>query len=154
MIKKLLQFGLLTCVLLSLTLSAEAQEKKYKVVQGLSYLHTQVSLLLDNWEVHPLSTIDLDKFSAEYKKHFIEEIEHDEKWVEFMLVDENWNSVLGDSVSKEVIKALNKNLVFYDDVFQLIKKPKEFTKKLRVLMRQKEQADDRLYHVIFPALIH
>lgn len=150
----LFKTGIITLFFFALVFTSQAQEKKYKVVQGLSYLHTQVSLLIDNWEVHPLSGIELDKFSAEYKKHFIDEIEHDEEWVEFMLVDENWNSVLGDSTDKELTKALNKNLVFYHEVYQLMKEPKEFGKKLNNLMRKKEKADDRLYHIIFPALIH
>ncbi|MGB0524176.1 MAG: hypothetical protein ACPGJS_14505 [Flammeovirgaceae bacterium] len=145
---------LLTAFFLVMAIAAQAQEKKFKVVQGLSYLHTQVELIIDNWEVHPLSTVDLDKFAAEYKKHFIEEIEHDEEWVEFMLVDENWDSVFGDSISKDVEQALNKNLVFYSEVYELIKTPETFTKKLKVLMKRREKADHRLYHIIFPALIH
>lgn len=143
----------LVLILCVVAVSGQAQNKRYKVIQGLSYLHTQVSLIINNWEVHPLSTIELDKFSEEYKKHFIEEIEHDEEWVEFMLVDENWNAALGDNNSKDVEKALNQNLLFYRLVYELIQKPETVTKKLPTLMKRLEKADNRLYQIIFPALI-
>lgn len=130
----------------------EKAQKRYKVVQGISYLHTQVKLIIDNWGVHPLSETTIDKFEKEYQKHFIEEFEHDEKWVEIML-EKNLLDGFGNLDSK-VEGAIQKNLVFYQEVYALVKKPKLFTSSLKSISKRMDKAEKRLYDTIFPALIH
>ncbi|MEM0997338.1 MAG: hypothetical protein AAGN35_09680 [Bacteroidota bacterium] len=126
---------------------------KYKVVQGLGYLHTQVKLLLDNWSIHPLNTTPLDDFEEEWQKHLREEIEHDEEWAEFMLVEENLLDSFGEGLNPEVEGAVEENLKFYRDVIKMLRTPEQMGDEIDPLKESLAEAEDRLYQVIFPAMI-
>ena len=135
------------------TTSAQGQEDKYKVIQGLGYLHTQVTLLLNNWEVHPLNDIPLEEVAEEYYDHFLEEFEHDEEWVEFMMVEDNLLEGFGEDLDMSIEDAIDENLIFYDEVYKIVKKPGLLTKQLADYKKKLKEADQRLYGKIYPALI-
>lgn len=135
------------------TTSAQGHEDKYKVVQGLGYLHTQVTLLLDNWEIHPLNDIPLDDVAEEYYDHFLEEFEHDEEWVEFMMVEDNLLEGFGEELDASIEDAIDENLIFYDEVYKIVRKPGVLSKELKEYKIRLKEAENRLYQTIYPALI-
>ncbi len=143
---------LLFILFFSLAFTLQAQKKKYQAIQGLGYLHTQITILIDNWEVHPLNEISLDAFQKEYRSHFVEEIQHDEEWVEFMLVEDNLLFGFEEHISADVEEALESNIEFYDRVIEMLRSPDEVTLNLEALENELEDADARLYEVIYPAL--
>ena len=144
--------SLLVVFILSSFQSAQAQEDKYKIIQGLGYLHTQVTLLIDHWKYHPLNDIPMDDISEEYYDHFLEEFEHDEEWVEFMMVEENLMKHFGEDITEEVATAIEDNLVFYEDIYEKVKKPGVMSKELEGLKEKMKEADHKFYHTILPAL--
>jgi hypothetical protein len=150
-------FLLLLPLMLVFTNPLQAQEpevpNKYKVVQGLGYLHTQVTLILDNWTMHPLNTTPLDEFEEEWQKHLLEEIEHDEEWAEFMLVEDNLLDEFGADIGPEVEGAVETNLEFYREVIKLLHEPDRMSEELESLRDQQKEAEGRLYETIFPGMI-
>lgn len=129
-----------------------AQEKRYKAVQGLGYLHTQVSLLINNWDVHPLNHAAIDEHEEIFQKHLVEELEHDEEWAEYMMVEENLVFAEGGIIlDLDVQEALDDNLEFYHMVIKALRSPDTFD--LDEYEVELELADERLYELIFPALI-
>lgn len=139
-------------LLFSGNLNAQVEDK-YKVIQGLSYLHTQVSLILTNWEVHPLNKIPLDGIEEEFQNHFVEEMEHDEEWVEFILVEDNLLDRFGEGLSPEVGGAIEENLEFYGEIFKMLRNPDEVTLQIEDMIDALKVAEERLYETIFPAII-
>lgn len=143
---------LLLLLALGLSTSLQAQKKKYQAIQGLGYLHTQITILIDNWATHPLNEGSVDEFTREFRDHFVEEIQHDEEWVEFMLVEDNLLFGFEEHISAEVEEALESNIEFYDKVIEMIQTPEEMSLNLEALQNELEDADARLYDVIYPAL--
>ncbi len=143
---------LLSILCLCFGSQVSAQKSKYQGIQGLGYLHTQVTILIENWETHPLSEIGLDVFEEEYKQHFIEEIEHDEEWVEFMLVEDNLLFQFDSHIDAKVEEAIENNLGFYHKVIQMIREPDSMEASLDVLKGDLQQADSNLYDIIYPAI--
>ncbi len=129
-----------------------AQKSKYQGIQGLGYLHTQVTILIDNWETHPLSESGLDAFEEEYKQHFVEEIEHDEEWVEFMLVEDNLLFQFDSHIDAKVEEAIEENLDFYHKVIQTIRDSETMSASLEELKGLLQEADSNLYDIIYPAI--
>jgi hypothetical protein len=147
-------FAPLLFLMLSFSNTAQAQSQdKYKVIQGLSYLHTQVSLILTNWDVHPLNKIPLDGIEAEFQNHFVEEMAHDEEWVEFILVEDNLLDRFGEGLSPEVGGAIEENLEFYDKIFQMLRDADEVSLQIEDMLDALKAAEERLYLTIFPAII-
>lgn len=152
------KYALLFVSLLFITVmfsgQAHAQnEDKYKVIQGISYLHTQVSLILTNWDVHPLNKIPLDGIEEEFQNHFVEEMEHDEEWVEFILVEDNLLDRFGEGLTPEVGGAIEDNLEFYAQIFKMLRNPDQVTLQIDDMIDGLKAAEDRLYQTIFPAII-
>lgn len=141
---------LLTCICF-FSIQTKAQEAKYKAIQGIGYLHTQITLLLNNWEFHPLSQVPLDEFEEEFEQHFIEELEHDEQWVEYMMVEENFLLNFSEDVDEDTEDAIEENLEFYRSVITAIKKG-SIKERLADLRTQLRLMDENLYEEIFPAL--
>ena len=151
--KRLLtNFLLIATLCLAVSNPVSAQKAKYQGIQGLGYLHTQVTILIDNWETHPLSETSLDAFEEEYKNHFLEEIEHDEEWVEFMLVEENLIYQFDDHIDVKVEEAIEDNLRFYHRVVQMIQDPETMEASLEELKADLQGADSNLYDIIYPAI--
>lgn len=142
----------LSFLFFGLCFQVHAQQKRYKAIQGMGYLHTQVTILIDNWTTHPLSSIDLDEFQKEYREHFLDEIQHDEEWVEFMLVEDNVLFQFDNHIDAVTEEAIEENIRFYDRVIELIKSPDEMEANLEALRNELQEADYRLYDVIYPAL--
>lgn len=143
---------LLTALCFCFASQGFAQKSKYQGIQGLGYLHTQVTILIENWETHPLSENGLDVFEEEYKQHFLEEIEHDEEWVEFMLVEDNLLFQFDSHIDAEVEEAIEHNLAFYHKVVELIKDPESMGASLDELKGDLQEADSNLYDIIYPAI--
>lgn len=147
-----LKFSLLALLFLGFSLSAQAQKLKYQAIQGLGYLHTQVTILIENWNTHPLNEMGLDAFQSEYRDHFLEEIKHDEEWVEFMLVEDNVLFQFDEHLDAATEEAIEENIAFYDKVIGLIQSRDEMDANMDALVNELEEADARLYDVIYPAL--
>ncbi len=130
----------------------EAIPPRYKAVVGIGYLHTQVQLIVENWEIYPLNNIPLDEFEEEWQQHMVEELEHDEEWADYMLED-NTLFGAGEVLPDEVEEAINANLEFYHDVISLLRTPGELTKKIKLVREEMADASERLYEVILPALV-
>lgn len=147
---------LIRCALLAgmllMFLPGISQKERYQAIQGLGYLHTQVTILLENWEMHPLNEFDLDEFEKDYKRHFVEEITHDEEWVEFMLVEDNLLFQFEEHIDADVEDALRDNLEFYRKVINLLRNSEEMDIQLTDLRNELQGADSRLYEQIYPAL--
>lgn len=152
MTSSITRFLTLTFLVLGLSFQVQAQKKKYQAIQGLGYLHTQVTILIDNWELHPLSDIDLDEFQKEYREHFLEEIQHDEEWVEFMLVEDNLLFQFDEHIDAVTEEAIEENIAFYDKVIELIQQPESMEASLEELRNELQEVDARLYDVIYPSL--
>lgn len=131
---------------------AFAQEAKYKAIQGIGYLHTQVTLLVKNWEFHPLAQVPLDDFEEEWREHMLEELEHDEEWAEYMMVEDNVYFHFDDILDTETEDALNANLEFYRQVITSLRDPDQVEKQLPSWREELSNANDRLYEQIYPAL--
>ncbi len=129
----------------------QAQEDKYKVIQGFGYLHTQVSMLLSHWEKHPLNHEATEKQEAALQEHIIAELEHDEEWVEFMMVEESL-SHFEDKLDDPIKKIIHENLQFYHLVLTHLRKPKEVDAKLNEWREQFKNIQNNLYNQIFPVL--
>ncbi|MCB9230283.1 MAG: hypothetical protein H6581_01350 [Bacteroidia bacterium] len=130
----------------------DAVVKKYLAIQGLGYLHTQVALLIKNWEIHPLNHAALDEHEHEFQKHLLEELEHDEEWAEYMMVEENLVfSEEGLILDVDVQDALDDNLEFYHRVIKSLRTPDTFN--IEQFEGELELASERLYNVVFPAII-
>lgn len=143
---------LLTALCFCFIAPASAQKSKYQGIQGLGYLHTQVTILVDNWETHPLSESGLDAFEEEYKQHFVEEIAHDEEWVEFMLVEDNLLFQFDSHIDASVEEAIEENLEFYHRVIKMIQDPDSMDASLEELKGELQGADSKLYDIIYPAI--
>ena len=88
----------------------QAQEDKYRAIQGFGYLHTQVTMLIVHWKTHPLNHKAVDKHEAALQNHIINELEHDEEWVEFMMVESSLSHFRSTSIKtskKSSMKILN-----------------------------------------------
>jgi hypothetical protein len=131
--------------------SLQAQEDKYKVIQGIGYLHTQVTMLLVHWEKHPLNHKALDAHEAELQDHIITELEHDEEWVEFMMVEGSL-SHFSEHIDEKTKIIINNNLKFYHHVLTNLRNPDDINSKIDEWNKKLKVAENDLYHTIFPAL--
>lgn len=95
----------------------------------------------------------MDDVAEEYYDHFLEEFEHDEEWVEYMMVEDNLLDGFGEEVDPSIEDAIEENLVFYDEIYKIVHKPGLLSKQKKEYDAKLKEADDRLYDVIFPALI-
>ncbi len=129
-----------------------AQSEKYKGIQGIGYLHTQTTLLLNNWDIHPLNHKPMDEHEAEFQMHLREEIQHDEEWVEYVLVEENLLHQFRDHITDQVTDAIDANISFYLEVLKALKDPELMDKNRDTWQKELVDANIRLYDVIYPAL--
>ena len=133
-------------------LNLNAQNEKFKVIQGLGYLHTQVSIIVNGWEIHPLNIVPMDDFEEEFEKHFLEELEHDEEWVESLMVEDGIMNALEGIIDDEAEEAIFANLAFYESVIKGLRDPEKVN--VSSWRAQLLEANSRLYEVIFPDLIN
>lgn len=149
-------FFLLALLFIGLAWSTQAQnnDEKYKAIQGIGYLHTQTSLLLTNWDIHPLNHKPMDEQEAVFQEHLIEEIEHDEEWAEYVLVEDNlFDGPLKENISDEVRYAIETNIAFYLKILKAIRDPELMKKNRKLWQKEMVDANKRLYDEIFPALV-
>ncbi|MCH2021197.1 MAG: hypothetical protein MK207_01855 [Saprospiraceae bacterium] len=132
-------------------ISLKAQEDKYKVIQGIGYLHTQVTMLIVHWKKHPLNHKALDAHEAKLQEHIISELEHDEEWIEYMMVEANL-SQFSENFDKKTKFIIKKNLKFYHTVISSLNNPKEFSENLPDWLTQLKDSEINLYNYIYPAL--
>lgn len=128
-----------------------AQEDKYRAIQGFGYLHTQVTMLIVHWKTHPLNHKPVDKHEAELQDHIINELEHDEEWVEFMMVEGSL-SHFSDHIDESVQKIINENLQFYHSVLTHLRKPEDISSKIEDWQKKLKEAEKKLFNTIYPAL--
>ena len=147
--KKHLNFILFFLVI---SVSVVAQDSRYKGIQGIGYLHTQTALILNNWDKHPLNHRPMDKHEEILQKHFIEEFEHDEEWVDIVLVESNLFEEFENHIDEKVEDAIKENLEFYLKVLKSLRNPEEVTKNHKLWSKELIEANIRLYDVIYPAL--
>lgn len=133
-------------------ISGQAQDDKYKSIQGIGYLHTQTALILNNWKTHPLNHEPMSKQEAVIQSHFLEEFEHDEEWVDIVLVESNVFEQFKDHMNEKVEDAIRDNLEFYKDVLEALKYPDKISDNREAWLEDLVQANIRLYDVIYPAL--
>ncbi len=129
----------------------QAQEDKYRAIQGFGYLHTQVTMLIVHWKTHPLNHKAVDKHEAALQNHIINELEHDEEWVEFMMVEGSL-SHFSDHIDQDVQKTINENLQFYHKVLTHLRQPDDINKHLSKWKESLKKAEEKLYKIIYPAL--
>jgi hypothetical protein len=129
----------------------QAQEDKYRAIQGFGYLHTQVTMLIVHWKTHPLNHKAVDKHEADLQNHIINELEHDEEWVEFMMVEGSL-SHFSDHIDQDVQKTINENLQFYHKVLTHLRQPDDINKHLSEWKESLKKAEEKLYKIIYPAL--
>jgi len=110
--------------------SMQAQEDKYKAIQGFGYLHTEVAMLISHWEKHPLNHKAADEHEKMLKEHIIVELEHDEEWVEYMMVEGSL-SHFEDLLDDESKKVISTNLKFYHKVLTHLRNPEEIDSKIK-----------------------
>ena len=144
-------FLVLTYFFLLTSNPVQAQKDKYKVIQGFGYLHTQVSMLLNHWEKHPLNHKATEEQEAKLQEHIIAELEHDEEWVEFMMVEESLSHFEGN-LDASIKKIIHENLQFYHAVLTHLRKPEEIDEKLKEWREQFKIIQNNLYNQIFPVL--
>lgn len=140
-----------TFILCVTTVSVQAQEDKYRAIQGFGYLHTQVTMLIVHWKTHPLNHKAVDKHEAALQNHIINELEHDEEWVEFMMVESSL-SHFSEHIDQNVQKIINENLKFYHEVLTHLREPDSISSKLQDWNKKLKKAEDNLFKVIYPAL--
>ncbi|MCH2045644.1 MAG: hypothetical protein MK212_16125 [Saprospiraceae bacterium] len=128
----------------------EDKNMKYKAIQGLGYLHTQTTMIIDHWDTHMLNHKPMDEHEKEFQDHMRKELEHDEEWAEYMMVEDNLMNHF--SLKDNVKSALNANLSFYHEVIHLLNDPDGFSEKLEDLKTRLGEADKNIYEVIYPAL--
>ena len=150
-----LLLSLLTAFLLLVfvpRVQAQDEMDKYKVVQGIGYLHTQVTLIIEGWDVHPLNHKPVDEMEAAFQNHMIQEYEHDEEWAQFLLVDDIVLDHFGEFLDADEEDALNYNLDFYNRVIKALENPEVFPEE--EFKEDLEMANEYLYDMIYPALIN
>lgn len=146
------RFLLIVTLCFAFSTQLQAQKERFQGIQGLGYLHTQVTILITNWETHPLSEMGLDAFEEEYKQHFLDEIKHDEEWVEFMLVEDNLLFQFDSKIEADVETAIEENLRFYSRVIDMVQDQDTMEASLLELRNELKGADSKLYDVIYPAI--
>lgn len=153
--KKILTSVLALAFFVLLTENATAQDKieKYRGIQGLGYLHTQVTLLIENWGTHPLNHKPMDEHEKEWQEHLQQEIEHDEELVELLFVEEGLVYQLDEMLDPDTEADLEANLEFYREIIHAVSEPEKFTDNLQGWKEELEVAERRLYEDIFPAII-
>ena len=137
--------------LIFLSTQSFAQKDKYKMIQGLGYLHTQVTMLIVHWEKHPLNHKPVDDHEAMLQEHIITEMEHDEEWAEYMMVENNlshFEHVLDDKIKKSINQALE----FYHYVISHLRKPEEVKIQYDDWKKKLAETETLLFEVIYPAL--
>lgn len=151
-LKKII-LGLLIVMGANLAVAQPTDEVKthHEALVGMSYLHIQVTLILNHWDFHPLNNIPLDEIDGEFQEHMLEEMEHDEAWVDNLLVEEVFDS-MDPPLEIETEEAINANLEFYEQVLGLLRDPEALSKKIKSLQEELEEAETRLYDIILPAL--
>lgn len=131
---------------------AQENETRYLGIQGIGYLHTQTALILNNWEHHPLNHEPMGEQEAMIQKHFLEEFEHDEEWVDIVLVESNLFDEFNEHLDDDAVDAIKDNLAFYRLVLEALKTPEKITKNQAAWQKDLIKANIRLYDIIYPAL--
>ena len=130
---------------------SQSQTNRYKVIQGFGYLHTQVDFIISHWADHPLNHKPVDEHEAKLQEHIINEIEFDEEWVEFMMVEDNI-ATISKNTDQMVVDALHENLRFYHMVLTHLRNPEEVDQKIKKWEVELKKASINLYDVIYRAL--